>query len=96
MLPPNFKIAAADAFVPDLVAASDAVIGKVGYGSASECLAVERPLVFVRRDHFNEEPFLRRLLQDCNAALEISKADLVSGNWAPYLEEACNMKVTYG
>lgn len=28
-LPPNFKVAAADAFVPDLVAASDVVLGKV-------------------------------------------------------------------
>lgn len=69
---------------------------QVGYGSVSECLAAEKPLVFVRRDHFNEEPFLRQLLQECHGALEISKADLLSGNWSPYLEEACGMKVTYG
>jgi L-arabinokinase len=68
---------------------------QVGYGSVSECLAVEKPLVFVRRDHFNEEPFLRTLLKQCNGAVEISKADLMSGNWAPYLEEACDLKVTY-
>jgi hypothetical protein len=29
VLPPNFMIAAADAFVPDLVSASDVVMGKV-------------------------------------------------------------------
>ena len=51
--------------------------------------------MFVRRDHFNEEPFLRNLLEKCHGALEISKADLMSGNWASYLEEACEMEVTY-
>ena len=29
----------------------------------SECLAHGRPLVFVRRDFFNEEPFLRKMLE---------------------------------
>ena len=67
----------------------------MGYGSVSECLAAERPLVFVRRDHFNEEPFLRNLLEKCHGALEISTADLMSGNWASSLEEACEMEVTY-
>jgi hypothetical protein len=38
-------------------------IGKVGYGTASEALAYKLPFVFVRRDYFNEEPFLRNLLE---------------------------------
>jgi hypothetical protein len=38
-------------------------IGKIGYGTASEALACKLPLVFVRRDYFNEEPFLRNLLE---------------------------------
>ena len=29
----------------------------------SECLCAGTPMVFLRRDYFNEEPFLRRLLQ---------------------------------
>ncbi len=33
------------------------------YGSVSECLCAGTPMVFLRRDYFNEEPFLRRLLQ---------------------------------
>ena len=45
------------------IAASDCLLGKVGYGTASECLAHGKPIVYVRRDYFNEEPFLRRLLQ---------------------------------
>ncbi len=37
--------------------------GKIGYGTVSETLACKTPLVFVRRDHFNEEPFLRGMLE---------------------------------
>jgi hypothetical protein len=39
------------------------VAGKIGYGTVSETLASKTPLVFVRRDHFNEEPFLRKMLE---------------------------------
>lgn len=39
------------------------VTGKIGYGTVSETLACKTPLVFVRRDHFNEEPFLRKMLE---------------------------------
>jgi L-arabinokinase len=45
--------------------AADVVMGKIGYGTTSECLAHRKPLVFLRRDYFNEEPFLRRLLEVC-------------------------------
>lgn len=31
-LPPRFIMAAADAYVPDIVAAADCVLGKIGYG----------------------------------------------------------------
>ena len=39
------------------------VAGKIGYGTVSKTLASKTPLVFVRRDHFNEEPFLRKMLE---------------------------------
>ena len=38
----------------NLVAAADVILGKIGYGTASESLACGVPLVFVRRDHFND------------------------------------------
>ena len=39
------------------------VSGKIGYGTTSEALAFKVPFVFVRRDYFNEEPFLRNMLE---------------------------------
>lgn len=37
--------------------------GKIGYGTFSEAMAYKLPFVFVRRDYFNEEPFLRNMLE---------------------------------
>lgn len=39
------------------------ISGKIGYGTVSEALAYKLPFIFVRRDYFNEEPFLRNMLE---------------------------------
>jgi L-arabinokinase len=62
-LPPNFIKLAKDAYTPDIIAASDCMLGKIGYGTVSEALSYKVPFVFVRRDYFNEEPFLRNMLE---------------------------------
>ncbi|KAL0315949.1 UNVERIFIED_CONTAM: L-arabinokinase [Sesamum radiatum] len=62
-LPENFVKLPKDVYTPDLIAASDCMLGKIGYGTASEALAYKVPLIFVRRDYFNEEPFVRNMLE---------------------------------
>lgn len=82
-----------DVYTPDVIAASDCMIGnvtespttfifyvwsmynltlecfiyffsgKIGYGTASEALAYKVPFIFIRRDYFNEEPFVRNMLE---------------------------------
>uniref|UniRef100_A0A383W3L1 L-arabinokinase n=1 Tax=Tetradesmus obliquus TaxID=3088 RepID=A0A383W3L1_TETOB len=94
-LPPNFRLAPADVYTPDLVAACDCVIGKIGYGTVSEVLAHGVPLVFVRRDFFNEEPFLRKMLELHGAAVEMKRRDFLEGHWGPYLQRACSLNVRY-
>ncbi|KAJ6354944.1 hypothetical protein OIU77_005529 [Salix suchowensis] len=61
--PPNFIKLPKDAYTPDVIAASDCMLGKIGYGTFSEAMAYKLPFVFVRRDYFNEEPFLRNMLE---------------------------------
>jgi hypothetical protein len=52
-------------------------IGKIGYGTVSEALAYKLPFVFVRRDYFNEEPFLRNMLEvETFWALTLLKANI--------------------
>ncbi|KAG6391367.1 hypothetical protein SASPL_149121 [Salvia splendens] len=92
-LPPNFVKLAKDA--PDLIAASDCMLGKIGYGTVSEALAYKIPFVFVRRDYFNEEPFLRNMLEFYQAGVEMIRRDLLTGHWGPYLEHALSLKPSY-
>jgi len=94
-IPNNFVIAPPDAYLPDLINASDCVMGKIGYGATSECLAHGKPLVFVRRDHFNEEPFLRKLLEMHNCAVEMKRSSFLDGHWGSYLLRALTLKPLY-
>ncbi|KAI8470791.1 MAG: Transglutaminase-like superfamily-domain-containing protein [Monoraphidium minutum] len=80
-LPPNFRLAPADAYTPDLILAGDCVVGKIGYGTMSECLAHRRPLVFMLELH--------------SAAVEMKRRDFFDGHWGPYLLRAAALKVTF-
>ncbi|KAK4274334.1 hypothetical protein QN277_017570 [Acacia crassicarpa] len=94
-LPPNFKKLAKNAYTPDIIAASDCMLGKIGYGTVSEALAFKCPFVFVRRDYFNEEPFLRNMLEHYQSGVEMIRRDLLTGHWKPYLERAMTLKPCY-
>ncbi|GKV37775.1 hypothetical protein SLEP1_g45765 [Rubroshorea leprosula] len=94
-LPPNFIKLPKDAYTPDLIAASDCMLGKIGYGTVSEALAYKLPFVFVRRDYFNEEPFLRNMLEYYQGGVEMIRRDLLTGHWKPYLERAISLKPCY-
>ncbi|GKU87540.1 hypothetical protein SLEP1_g1930 [Rubroshorea leprosula] len=94
-LPPNFIKLPKDTYTPDLIAASDCMLGKIGYGTVSEALAYKLPFVFVRRDYFNEEPFLRNMLEYFQGGVEMIRRDLLTGHWKPYLERAMSLKPCY-
>jgi L-arabinokinase len=69
--------------------------GKIGYGTVSETLSCNTPLVFVRRDHFNEEPFLRKMLEFNRGGVEMNRRDFLSGRWVPYLERALVIRPSF-
>ncbi|XP_059634505.1 L-arabinokinase-like [Cornus florida] len=94
-IPPNFVKLPKDVYTPDLAAASDCMLGKIGYGTFSEALAYRLPFVFVRRDYFNEEPFLRNMLEYYEGGVEMIRRDFLTGNWAPYLMRAVSLKPCY-
>ncbi|XP_076907882.1 L-arabinokinase-like [Bidens hawaiensis] len=94
-LPPNFIKLAKDVYTPDVMAASDCMLGKIGYGTVSEALAYKLPFVFVRRDYFNEEPFLRNMLEYYQGGVEMIRRDLLTGHWRPYLERATSLNPSY-
>ncbi|KAF8525936.1 hypothetical protein BU17DRAFT_83440 [Hysterangium stoloniferum] len=87
-LPSRFYIAPQDVYMPDLTAVADVVLGKLGYGTVSECIAYATPLVYVPRPLFVEEHGLRRFLEAKGVGVELSQQDFESGRWAERVKEA--------
>ena len=66
---------------PDLVCASDLVVGKVGYGTLVECWSAGTPLLGVYREDFRESQRLKRFSKLEMTAAEISVEEFESGAW---------------
>lgn len=77
------------------VNAANCVLGKIGYGTTSECLGHGTPFIFIRRDYFNEEPFLRKQLEVHGLGVEMKRRDFLSGNWAPFLSKTLTMESNF-
>lgn len=84
----NIRTIPHHAYIPDYVACVNAVIGKIGYGAVSECIAHQTPLIYVRRKNFAEESSLIELLKQHKAGFEISLQTFLSGNWHSFLRQA--------
>ncbi len=70
----------------DLVAASDAVITKPGYGIVSDCIANGTPMVYTSRGQFREYPYLVAGIRTHLAHAFISNEDLYAGRWRTALD----------
>lgn len=93
-MPPLFYRAAKDAYVPDLTNACDVLLGKLGYGTCSECIGHSTPFVYVPRPQFIEEHGLLKLMKDQGSAVELSRQDFEDGKWAKAIELASEMSGT--
>jgi hypothetical protein len=77
--PPGFRY-------PDLVAASDVVISKPGYGIISECVANGAALLYTSRGHFVEYDLLVAEMPHFLRCRYISQEDLRAGRWADAID----------
>jgi L-arabinokinase len=66
----------------DLVAASDVVVTKPGYGIVSECIANGPALLYTSRGHFAEYDMLVTEMPRVLRCRYIPQEDLVTGRWA--------------
>lgn len=87
-LPENFFVAPRDVYMPDLTAVADVLLGKLGYGTVSECVDACTPFVYVPRPLFIEEHGLRQLLATEGVGVELSRISYEMGEWADAVEEA--------
>ncbi|KAH6913141.1 hypothetical protein BKA70DRAFT_1384105 [Coprinopsis sp. MPI-PUGE-AT-0042] len=87
-LPEGFYVAPRHVYMPDLIAVSDVLLGKLGYGTVSECVDTGTPFVYVSRPLFVEEHGLRLLLDRDGFGLELSRSSYEMGDWAAAILEA--------
>jgi uncharacterized protein (TIGR00661 family) len=76
-----------DYFHPDLVNASDAVIGKAGYSTVAEIYYAGVPFGFISRGRFPESQSLISFIGDQMHGLPIEEDVFYDGRWLSYLHE---------
>lgn len=74
----------------DLLASSDALVCKPGYGSFVEAACSGTPVLYVSRDDWPETPALSGWLRQHGLCREVSRDALEQGSFAGELEEICN------
>lgn len=70
-----------DIFHPDLVNASDAVLGKVGYSTIAEIYQAGAPFGFLTRPAFRESPVLERYASAHLPSLTFTEGEFQNGEW---------------
>lgn len=71
---------------PDLTAACDAVVGKLGYSTVAEVYRAGLPFAFVGRRQFREADSLGAFMMARGSSLEIPVDDFEAGDWLPVVE----------
>ena len=74
-------------FHPDLINASDAVIGKAGYSTLAEVYQAGVPFGYVPRARFRESPALIDYIQKEMSGLPISEAQFADHSWLSSLPD---------
>jgi hypothetical protein len=72
---------------PDLAAAADAVVGKIGYSTLAETCRARIPYGFVPRDGFRESAVLARWLLARGRGVRIGAAAFASGEWVTHVPD---------
>ncbi len=73
---------------PDLVAAAEVVLGKPGYGLASECATHRTPFAMIERPEFRETPYLVAEFQANGRGSTSTIEQFFSGEWEGMLTSA--------
>ncbi len=65
-------------FHPDLVNASDLVIGKLGYSTIAEVYSLNKPFLYIGRERFRESKILEKFVLEHLNAKEINQSNIFS------------------
>ncbi|MCP5046377.1 MAG: hypothetical protein GY940_04340, partial [bacterium] len=76
-----------DFFHPDLIAASDTVIGKPGYSTVAEVFQSGVPFGYVTRENFRESQVMDSFIKDQMSGFPVPESRFHSGAWLKLLPE---------
>ena len=76
-----------------LLASVDIIMTKPGYGTIVEAVALQQPIVYVRRYNFADEPPLVDYLHRYGRGVELSLDDFTQGRWEAALQQALDRPV---
>ncbi len=76
-----------DVYHPDLVAASDLVVGKAGYSTLAEVYAAGVPFAYISRETFRESAVLTEFIRREMGGTELAGVELQTGSWVERLDE---------
>ena len=81
-----------DFYHPDLVNASDAVVGKLGYSTLAEIYHAGVPFGYISRPSFRESRKLADYAEREMACIAIEEADFHNGNWVSQLPQLLTLR----
>ncbi len=70
-----------DVYFPDLIASSDVVIGKLGYGTVMEVYAADSVFGYITRNTFRESPILEAFVKTYLRSMKITQKDYENDSW---------------
>jgi len=79
-------------FHPDLVNASDAVIGKLGYSTLSEIYHAGIPYGYIKRNNFKESETLANFVNENMPGIGIEQEEFESGTWTEKIIELLDIQ----
>lgn len=74
-------------FHPDLIHASNAVVGKAGYSTIAEVYNAGIPFGYISRPSFRESPILEQFVKRHMAGIPIHEAEYYNGRWLAHIPE---------
>lgn len=74
-----------------LLSSVDAIMTKPGYGTILEAVAVQLPVVYVRRYNFADEAPIVSYLNQNGRGVELSRADFLNADWEPTFRKALTL-----
>ncbi|MEQ8329281.1 MAG: hypothetical protein RH859_02335 [Longimicrobiales bacterium] len=83
-------------YMPDFVGAADAVVAKLGYGTAAEVWAAGCPFAWVARPNFREAGPLGGWVEATVPGFSLAEADFLDGAWLDRLPELLDIPPTRG